>query len=147
MVTALQVILCVNREALSSLLGVLEESALQDVLARAEVLRAWNQKLNPTSEPSPASAIAAAAAAAAALGPQASTAKPVRVKGAVVGASGGSARGEFGADLVIHAARLAGDPDAAVLAMCGALPGSDSFSDRCGAESDAETLASKPTQT
>lgn len=113
----------IYREALSSLLGVLEESALQDVLARAENLRTWQLKLNATTESSTAAAVIAA------LGHQTSSVKPVQV----VSPSKNTTAAEFGADLVIHAARQAGDPDAAVLAMCGALPGSDIFNNRCGA--------------
>ena len=118
------------------MLGLLEESALQDVLGCAETLRTWHQKLISNPESSSAAATSAAAAVAAITGsiPRALPVKSARGTVAVGKASEVSAGGEFGADILIHAARLAGDPDAAVLAMCGSVPGSDVSGERCGAE-------------
>lgn len=121
-----------HRDSLSTLLGVLEEAALPDVLHFAEAMRSWHLKLCPPAA-QPATPSAAAAAAAAALRGTPARPSAKAPPGAAAAGAAGDTRGsggEFGADLVVHAARLAGDPDAAVLAMCGELPGTAGFVDR-----------------
>ena len=83
-------------------------------MAAFQTLRTWQQRLGAASGTTSSNGHAAA---------------PSRANGhAAVAAQ----PDEFGADLTVHTCRLADDPDAAVLAMCGVPPGSPTGADRCG---------------
>ena len=101
----------------------MDEAALQPLTAAFQTLRTWQQRLNVAARTPSSNGHAMAPE------PQPNGANAADF---VVGVSSG---GEFGADLAIHTSRLAADPDAAVLAMCGVSPGSPTGADRCRAES------------
>ena len=99
---------------MSAALGPIDAAALQPLMAAFQTLRTWQQRLSAASSTPNSNGHAATAA------PQAN--------GHTAAAS---QLDEFGADLTVHTSRLAEDPDAAVLAMCGVSPGSPTGASRC----------------
>ena len=104
------------RETLAAALGPLDEASLQPVLSAFDALRSWQRQLKVATAPEAKHGDVGASST---------------QNGHANGAHPARSAGEFGADLIIHTSRLAGDPDAAVLAMCGVSPGSPTAADRC----------------
>jgi len=101
-----------RRDTLSAALGPFDAAALQPLMAAFQTLRTWQQRLGAPSGTPNSNGHAA----------------PSQANGHTDAAAQPN---EFGADLTVHTSRLADDPDAAVLAMCGVSPGSPTGVDRC----------------